>query len=382
MTAASTQAGAPPPLAAIKALIASEIGPVADELDQAQSIPPQLLDSIGRSGLLGACIATEYGGQAFDDQVVGELGAALGAASCSLLSLFTVHTMVSVAIGRWGTPAQRMQWLPKLAGGAVIGACALSEDGAGSDIAAASTTLTRQGDTLLLHGAKTWISFGQIAGIFLVSAQLDGQLTTVLVDRNQPGLSVTPIRDMYGFRSAMLARIEFDQCVLPSANLLGSTGFGLSRIVGSVLDHGRFCIAWGAAGLAHACLEAAVHHADTRVQFAKPLSEQPLIQQLLSDMMVHSRAAALMCRDATTARQSRANDMLARTTAAKYFAASAAEQVAGQALQIHGALGLSGSHPVQRYARDARILSLIEGSRQIQQMLIAQYSRQWIHTCS
>lgn len=362
-----------------KAWIADELTQRADDFDKGQELPPDVVGRIYRSGLLKACVATKYGGLGLDDAAVGELCEALGAASCSVLSLFTVHTMVSVAISRWGTDAQRAAWLPRLADGSLVAALALSEVDAGSDVGAIRTTIVRTGDAVVLSGAKTWISFGQVAGVFLVSGLLEGSVATVLVDRATPGIAVTPIRDMYGFRSAMLAQIEFTDCVVPAANLLGDSSFGLSRIVGSVLDHGRFCIAWGSAGLARACLEAAVDYAQTRVQFGKPLLEHPLIQQQITDIMVHGRAATLMCRDATEARLQRRSDILARTTAAKYFAAKNAEMVSSMALQIHGANGFTDKYSVQRHARDAKILNLIEGSTHMQQMLIAQYSRQWMN---
>jgi alkylation response protein AidB-like acyl-CoA dehydrogenase len=286
--------------------------------------------------------------------------------------------MVSSAIARWGSSAQRHLWLPALAGGAAMGALALSEPEAGSDTGGVRATLRRDGDALVLSGVKTWISFGQVASVFLVSALLDGRVAAVLVERDTPGVGVTPIPDMAGFRAGMLARIEFDECRIPVSNLLGNPAFGLSQIVGSVLDHGRFCIAGGAAGLARACADLGIRHARARVQFGQPLAEHPLVQRLLTDLMVDSRAAWLMCLDAAAARDARRPDMLVRTSAAKYFAAQAADKCAAAALQLHGAAGLAAGHPAQRYLHDAKVMNVIEGSTQIQQMLIAQSGMQWL----
>ena len=363
---------------ALAAWIGAEIAPRADELDDARQIPPVLFDSIAKSGLLGACVPLAYGGGQFDARSVLTVCEALGRASASVLSLFTVHTMVSSAIARWGSAAQRATWLPSLAGGATIAALALSEPEAGSDTAGVRATLRRDGESLVLSGVKTWISFGQVASVFLVSAILDGRVAAVLVERDAPGVSVAPVADMAGFRAGMLARIEFDECRVPATSLLGNPAFGLSQIVGSVLDHGRFCIAGGSAGLARACTDIAIRHARSRLTFGQPLAEHPLVQRLLTDLMVDSRAAWLMCLDAAASRDARRPDMLVRTSAAKYFAAQAADKCATSALQLHGASGLAAGHPVQRYLHDAKVMNVIEGSTQIQQMLIAQSGMQWL----
>jgi glutaryl-CoA dehydrogenase (non-decarboxylating) len=363
---------------ALAAWIAGEIAPRADELDAAQQIPPALFTAIAKSGLLGACVPLSYGGAQYDARSILTVCEALGRASASVLSLFTVHTMVSSAIARWGNAAQRALWLPSLAGGETIGALALSEPEAGSDTGGVRATLRRDGESLVLSGVKTWISFGQVASVFLVSAILDGRVAAVLVERHDPGVHVTPVSGMAGFRAGMLARIEFDECRTPATSLLGNPAFGLSQIVGSVLDHGRFCIAGGSAGLARACTDVAIRHARSRLTFGQPLAEHPLVQRLLTDLMVDSRAAWLMCLDAAASRDARRPDMLVRTSAAKYFAAQAADKCAASALQLHGASGLAAGHPVQRYLHDAKVMNLIEGSTQIQQMLIAQSGMQWL----
>jgi glutaryl-CoA dehydrogenase (non-decarboxylating) len=347
---------------ALAAWIAGEIAPRADELDAAQQIPPALFTAIAKSGLLGACVPLSYGGAQYDARSILTVCEALGRASASVLSLFTVHTMVSSAIARWGNAAQRALWLPSLAGGETIGALALSEPEAGSDTGGVRATLRRDGESLVLSGVKTWISFGQVASVFLVSAILDGRVAAVLVERHDPGVHVTPVSGMAGFRAGML----------------GNPAFGLSQIVGSVLDHGRFCIAGGSAGLARACTDVAIRHARSRLTFGQPLAEHPLVQRLLTDLMVDSRAAWLMCLDAAASRDARRPDMLVRTSAAKYFAAQAADKCAASALQLHGASGLAAGHPVQRYLHDAKVMNLIEGSTQIQQMLIAQSGMQWL----
>lgn len=342
------------------------------QFEHAQAIAEDVIEGMANLGWLGAHIPAEFGGTPLDAYAMGHLCEAVGAESGSLLSLLTVHSMVSFAVARWGSKAQRAEWLPALACGKLIGAFALTEPEAGSDAHAGTATLRRDGDTLVLDGTKKWISFAQRADVFLVVAKLDGKLTAVLVPRHASGLTVRPIQDMYGFRAAMLGEVQFQQCRIPASNLIGNPDFGLSQIVGSVLNEGRYCIAWGGAGLTRACVEASLAYARQRHQFGQPLGEHQLIQRQLADMAVQSRAARLMCLDAAHMRSQGDPAMIMATIEAKYFAAMVAERIASDAAQLHGANGLSADYPVQRYLRDAKVLGLIEGTTQLQQVVIAQ----------
>lgn len=375
MTSASTLPEAP--VADRRGFVARTIGARADEFDAAGGLPADVLAAIAGEGLFGAAIPAAHGGLGLDPRALGELYEAFGAASASALSLMTVHGMVSSALARWGDAAQKPRWLPRLAAGEVLGAFALSEAETGSDANGVRTTLTLDGDDVVVDGTKTWISFGTIAGLFLVVGRLGERIAAVLVERDTPGIGIEPIAGMDGFRAGMLAQVRFAGCRVPRGNLLGSGDFGLSQIVGSVLDHGRYSIAWGAAGLAQACLQASADYAAKRQQFGRPLQEFQLVQQMLTDMMVETRAARLMCVDAAAARARRSPDLIVRTTAAKYVAARAAERAAAAAVQLHGANGFSDRYPVQRFLRDARVFAVIEGTTQIQQVLIAQHAPQW-----
>ena len=377
MTALLEQPEPLAPVARLQAFVDAAIGARADEFDRASELPADVLAAIAHAGLLGATIPAAQGGLGLNPRGFGEVCEALGRASASVLSLITVHVMVSSALLRWGNASQKQRWLPRLASGELVGAFALSEADAGSDANGVRTTLTIQGDEVVVDGCKTWISFGRIAGLFLVVGQLEGRVAAILVERSTPGITIEPIDDVAGFRAGMLAEVRFADCRVPRANLLGSADFVLSQIVGSVLDHGRYSIAWGAVGLAQACLQASVEYAATRQQFGRPLQEFQLVQQMLTDMMVETRAARLMCLDAAAARTYRSPDMIVRTTAAKYFAARAADRAAASAVQIHGANGFSAKYPVQRFQRDARVFGVIEGTTQIQQVLIAQHAPQW-----
>ena len=157
---------------------------------------------------------------------------------------------------------------------------------------------------------------------------------------------------------------------------MGRVGFGFSHVAGTALDHGRFCVAWGSVGLAQACVEACLRYAETRVQFGRPIRDHQLIQQLVADMVTDTQAARMLCYGATRMRQERQPEAIMQTSMAKYFASRVAARAASDAVQIHGANGCSSDYPVQRYLRDGKILEIIEGSNQIQQMLIARYAYQ------
>jgi glutaryl-CoA dehydrogenase (non-decarboxylating) len=358
---------------ALSEWIAHHIASYADQFDLDQAIPSGLVAQLAQAGILGSQIPVAYGGAPLDALHFGQLCENLGAASASVLSLLTVHSMVCTALVKWGTAAQKDRWLPRLARGDTLAAFALSEPDVGSDAQHVKTTFQREENHYLINGTKKWISFGQLAGVFLVMGHCAGKVIALLVDRQTPGLQVEPIRNMLGFRGAMLGQITLRDCLVPADSLVGSIDFGYAQIVGSVLDHGRYCIAWGATGLAQACLDASLRYAQQRETFGQALHKHQLIQHMLADMIANVSAARLLCMDAAKRRAESDPSTIMATATAKYFAARAVEVIASDAVQIHGANGCSSDYPVQRYLRDAKIMSLIEGSTQMQQMLIAQH---------
>ncbi|MDB5901737.1 MAG: acyl-CoA dehydrogenase [Betaproteobacteria bacterium] len=352
------------------------IGAHAEAFDLEQEVPRGVFDALAREGVLGALVPAEYGGTGLDPLAVGLLCEDMGRASASLLSLITVHTMVSLAIARWGSAAQRTRWLPPLARGETLAAFALTEPDVGSDVKSVATRVERKDGGFVITGTKKWISFGQVAGLFFVVGNCEGKLAAFLVERDTPGLVVEPIANMLGFRAAMLAEVRMNECVVAGDSMVGSLDFGFSQIVGSVLDHGRYCIAWGSVGLAQACLDASLDYSEQRTQFGRALKDHQLVQRMIADMIVNTRAARLLCQDAARARAEGGPDMIIGAAVAKYFSGTIVEKLASDAVQIHGANGCSSSYPVQRYLRDAKIMNIIEGSAQMQQMMIAQHAYQ------
>lgn len=349
------------------------VAPLADEFDRRQEMPAELIAELSRCGYLGGVVPAQYAGAGLDAISWGLLCEAVGRASGSLLSLFTVHSMVAQALLKWGSAAQRQQWLPMLARGERIGAFGLTEPAGGSDAGQSTTTATADGEDWILQGEKCWISFAQVASLFLVVAQVDGKATAFLVERGTPGLHIEPIEGMSGFRSAMLGRVLMDGCRVPASQMLGRIGFGFSHVAGTALDHGRYSIAWGCVGLAQAALDASLAYAGQRKTFGALLLDHQLIQGMLADMITQVRAARLLCLRACVMKEAGDPALIMETSIAKYFASRVASDVAGHAVQIHGAQGCTDRSAVQRYMRDAKIMEIIEGSNEIQQILISRH---------
>jgi hypothetical protein len=362
--------------AEFRAFARSEVAPHADRFDREEAIPGELVGKLAVRGYLGSLLKPEHGGPGRDMITYGLLTEELGRACSSVRSLLTVHDMVAHGILRWGSPAQRERWLARMARGETIGALALSEPDAGSDASRVKTEARAEGDSYVLSGRKKWISFGQIADLFLLVARCEDKPTAFLVERGTPGFSTVPIRGLLGTRAAMLAELTLEDCRIPRENLVGRIGFGVSHVASAALELGRYSVAWGSVGIGQACLEASSSYAATRQQFGKPLSEHQLIRALLTDMIVNVRAARLLCCRAGYLKEIGDPGAFMEIMAAKYYASTMATRAANDAVQIHGANGISADYPVGRYLRDSRVMEIIEGSTQIQQITIPQLDLQ------
>lgn len=329
-----------------------------------------------RQGYLGAVLPPEVGGAGMDAVTFGLLNEEIARGCSSLRSLLTVHTMVARTLHRWGSKEQKRRWLSPLASGSAVAAFALTEPEVGSDAQSMTTSATPLADAYRLDGRKKWISFGQIADLFLVFARCESQPAAFLVERGQPGLHVEPISGMLGTRASMLAELSFEDCRVPKENLVGRVGFGLSHLASSALDYGRYSVAWGCVGITQACLEACLKYAGERRQFGVYLKEHQLVQRMLTGMVVNVKAARLLCYQAGLLRDKGDPQSVTETFVAKYFAAKTATRAAADAVQLHGANGCGGEYPVQRYLRDATIMEIIEGTTQVQETTIARIACQ------
>ncbi|MGI9605998.1 MAG: acyl-CoA dehydrogenase family protein [Acidimicrobiales bacterium] len=344
-------------------------------IERSGVLPAEIVADLAHADLLASHIPTEFGGQSLDMTAYGEIHAQLGRLSSSLRSLLTVHDMVAEAVHRLGSDEQKLDWLPKLASGDEIGAFALTEPGAGSDAAAIETRAEPTTNGFRLTGHKRWITFGQMATVFLVMAKIegDGPVVGFLVPATTTGLTRSPVEGMLGLRAAMLADVDLDGCIVPAESRVGPERMPGDLVVGTALHHGRYSVAWGCLGIGEACHDASLEYSQRRVQFGEPLAEHQLIRRMLTNMITDTRAARLLCESAGELWDQRDREAIQATLIAKYFASGMASRVANDAIQVHGARGASSEYPIEQHFRDARVMEIIEGSNEIQQLLIANY---------
>jgi len=356
---------------AFAAYVAEHVAPHAGAWDRAAATPQDAIERLAGTGWLGAVIPAAHGGAGMDWVTFGLLNEELGRGCSSLRSLLTVHSMASHAVLRFGSRAQKERWLPRFAAGEAIGAFALSEPNVGSDASAVETVATQEGDGWVLNGRKKWTTYGQIADVHLLFARTaEGKPIAFLVERGSPGLTVEPLRGITGTRASMLAELRMDGCRVPADTRLGGAGFGLGIAV-ATLEVGRYSVACGTTGIIRACLDASLGYAAERVQYGVPIGEHQLVQRMLAGMTAGYRAAHWLCMRAGWLRDQGDPAAPHETFVAKYLASTTATRAALDAVQIHGANGCSEDHPVERYLRDSRVMEIIEGSTQIQEITIA-----------
>ncbi len=339
--------------------------------DREQRIPRDFFSTLAKNGFLGAGIPKQFGGQQWDELTLGIMHESFAKELCSLANILTVVGMVTKSLIQFGSEIQKQTWLPQIATGKTLPALALTESNIGSDLEHVETQLLEVDGEFILKGGKKYITLGQIADLFLVLANCQGKPTAVLIEKDTPGLIISPMSDFLGLRSNMLAELFFDNCRIPKVNLLGSIGMGFSYIIQTALDEGRYTTAWGCVGLGQACLDAARRYAQERKQFDRPLEEYQLIQKMITEMIVHVKAARELCFYAGELRQKKDPAYIAETLVAKYAASKMAVFVSNHALQVLGAAGFADTYPVERYYRDAKVMEIIEGTSQMHEILIA-----------
>ena len=357
--------------ASARAFVDAHVMPYANAWETAGRVPEETLRSIGAAGLWAPVLPPALGGAGLDMVTLGQLHEEVGRGCSSVRSLLTVHTMLSWTLLRWGTPAQRERWAPRLASGELLGAFCLSEPGAGSDAAAITTRAVRTDKGWVLDGVKKWTTGGQRADLYLVFARIESSIGAFLVPRDSPGVTVTPIPEILGTRASMLAEISFAGVELDGEALLGPSGFTAGMVLTGTLDLGRYSVAAGSVGIIQACLDACAAYTGARHVGGRPLRDLQLIQAKLTDMVTDVRAARLLLSDAGRLKDAGDSATIMATWVAKYFASTAAARHASEAVQIHGANGCGPDYPVARYYRDAKVMEIIEGSNEIQRITIA-----------
>ncbi|MEV0245282.1 acyl-CoA dehydrogenase family protein [Nocardia sp. NPDC050712] len=327
---------------------------------------------LARATVLGSDRAEQYGGRGSDAHELGLVASELGAVCTSLRSLFTVQGMVAATVDRWGTAAQRSTWLPAFTSGELIAGLAATEAAAGSDLSGIEARFTGSTE-LALSGRKLWITFGAMADVLLVAGRSADGPVAALVPTDQPGVVVEPVVDQLGMRGTRLAHVTFDRARVPAENVLARPGFGVSHVLGTALDHGRYTIAWGCVGMARACLTDAAAHARDRVQGGAALGEHQAVRAMLGRSWVEVESARALCVRAAGQRVARDPAALLGTIAAKYAAAAAAGAVSERAVQILGAAGCAPDSRAGRFFRDAKIMQIIEGAREVAEQDIGEF---------
>jgi len=340
-----------------------EIAPRAADWDRERHFPRELFPALGELGLMGVCVPAEYGGAGADFLSYALVIEELSRADAGIGVTVAAHTSVGVLpLLRDGTREQVERFVPPLAQGHELGAIALTEPGAGSDLRAIRTAWRDGG----LHGAKQWITNASHAGLVVVLAAEDDGHSTFLVRRGAPGMSVTGHADKLGLRSSDTADLAFEGT---PAERLGPAGQGL-RVVLGAMDGGRIGIAAQAVGIAQAALDCATGYARERHAFGAPIGSLGQIQAKLADMQTEVEAAR-----ALTHRAARLKDAgrphSAEGAQAKLFASSVARRQTGEAIQVLGGYGYMRDFPAERYYRDAKITEIYEGTSEIQRVVIA-----------
>ena len=352
-----------------------EIEPRVKELEERHEFPREILQKLAGLGLLGMTVPAEYGGTPTDGLSVILVLEELSKASPAVCIIVSVHCCLFChALLAFGTEDQKRRYLPAAARGEILGAFSLTEPGAGSDIRALRTKAERRGDEFILNGQKAWVTSGsQAQTLILFTAAGDSadkkKLNAFIVDRASPGFQVTKLEEKMGLHSSLTAEITLADCRVPAANLLGQEGQG-AFIALNCLDHSRIGIAAQAVGLAQRALEEAVRYSKQREVFGGKVSDLQAIQFMISDMATQVEAARLLTYRAAVLKDS-GRSFTSEASMAKLFASEAANRIAYLALQVHGGYGYSREFPVERLYRDARVLTLYEGTSEVQRMVIA-----------
>ncbi|MFD0308770.1 acyl-CoA dehydrogenase family protein [Streptomyces sp. NPDC127119] len=354
--------------------VAREITPNVIAWDRAEDVDRSIVKKLGEVGFLGLTIDEEYGGSGGDHLAYCLVTEELGRGDSSVRGIVSVSLgLVAKTIASWGTEEQKRQWLPGLTSGGYVGCFGLTEPGTGSDAGNLSTKAVRDGDTYVVNGGKTFITNGTWADVVLLFARSTDApghkgVSAFLVPADTPGLTRRTIHGKLGLRGQATAELTLEDVRVPASAMLGPEGKGFS-VAMSALAKGRMSVAAGCVGIAQAALDAAVTYATEREQFGKVIARHQLVQELLSDIAVDVDAARLLTwRVADLV--DRGEPFATESSKAKLFASEAAVRAANNALQVFGGYGYIDEYPVGKLLRDARVMTLYEGTSQIQKLVI------------
>jgi short-chain 2-methylacyl-CoA dehydrogenase len=350
-----------------------EVKPVAEELDREKRFPYEIVEKLGQLGLMGIPYPEEYGGGGADNLSYALAIEELTRADSSVAITVAAHT----SLGTWpiyafGSDEQKETWLPKLCAGERLGAFGLTEPEAGSDAGNTRTRATRENGTWVINGAKQFItnSGTDISGFVTITARTgDDEISNLLVPNGTPGYEIgEPYRKM-GWNASDTRPLSFDDCRVPEENLVGPRGQGFKQFL-QTLDGGRIGVSAMGVGLAQGALDEALSYAKERAAFGQPISKYQAIQAKLADMATEIEAARLLTYKAALEKDAGRSFSLTAAKA-KLMTGRLAVRAAEEAVQIHGGYGYIEEYPVCRFYRDAKILTIGEGTDEVQQMVIA-----------
>ena len=360
---------------------AREMAPRIHDLDRAHRFDPDILPQMAALGLLGVCIPTAYGGAGMDYVSLGLACEELEYVDTSLRVVMSVHVALNgLSLLTWGTEEQRQRYLVPQAQGRSIASYGLTEPAAGSDVRGMQSSAVKHGDCWVLNGEKMWISLADVADHFLVFAWTDQKkkqrrdvsgISAFIVERDFDGFSSGTLTEKWGILAGNTGFFKMDGVEVPEANLLGYEGEGF-KIAMFALDQGRLSVAAGATGLIKACRNASATYARERQTFGVEIGQHQLVKEMIAQMESDYQASRLLwLRSSWLKNLGRRNTR--ETGLAKWFASSASERAAGDAVQIHGANGYSDEYPVGRYYRNCKGAVIYEGTREIHKVMQADY---------
>jgi alkylation response protein AidB-like acyl-CoA dehydrogenase len=355
----------------------NEVAPIVREYDAQEKLPSEILERMAMLGFFGGTVPPEFGGLGLDYLTYVSVIEEMSRFDHCLAMLMSMPSgLVGSGILKFGTEEQRERWLMPLALGQTFGGGGVTEPRSGSDVAGTQTRYTRDGPNFRLTGAKAWITNLDIASFFVTFATSDPSLgrrgiSAFIVPADAPGVIKRPFRNKLGFRPLCTGELTFEDVVLGSDSLLGEEGDGF-RVAMTAVERGRLTVAARAVGLAQACLDDSTAYARERIVFGHPISEFQMVQKKLADMAVEIQAARLLTRDCAKALQAGQRGRK-EASMAKMFASDVAQRAATEALQIHGANGVSDEFRVNRFYRDSKVFQIIEGPNDIHRTLVSDY---------
>jgi alkylation response protein AidB-like acyl-CoA dehydrogenase len=353
----------------------NELKPGVIERDEHQTFPAEQIKKLGELGFLGMMVSPQYGGGGMDAISYVLAMEELSKIDASASVVVSVNnSLVCYGLEKYGNEEQKAKYLVPLAKGEVIGAFCLSEPEAGSDATSQHTKAIDMGDYYLLNGVKNWITNGNSASTYIVTAQTHPEkgskgINALIVERGMEGFTIGPKENKMGIRGSDTHSLMFTDVKVPKANRIGDDGFGFPFAM-KVLEGGRIGIAAQALGIASGAYELALNYSKERKTFGKPLSDHQAIQFKLADMATEIEAARLLCLRAAWLKD-HGQPYGAASAMAKLFASEAAMKVAVEAVQIHGGYGFIKEYHVERLMRDAKITQIYEGTSEIQKIVIS-----------